>query len=233
MPDVKTIAAVVLVSDLLMPLLLIHMWVALRSASSGQHSWRLSIPLLAALAWGALWAWYPPMSALRLQPPPFGQAGAILTVVLASVAFFSLPPVRRSLIALNPRPLLTFGTWRIVYGAILLVLGLQGALPAAFFWSAAFGDIAVGLWAILILSRQTEASRQELIAWNAVGLVDLVHVLALGAINFGAFYAANPQMPLLNLLPLTGVPLFIAIHIITLRRLFTRNNLTLPQTAAA
>jgi hypothetical protein len=46
--------------------------------------------------------------------------------------------------------------------------------------------------------------------------VDLAHVLVLGAINLRPFYLANPDIAPLNLLPLAGVPVFLALHGMTL-----------------
>jgi hypothetical protein len=106
-------------------------------------------------------------------------------------------------------------------------MGLSGALPPAFFWSAAVGDIVVGLWAMSIMGRPTVTTR-EIAAWNIIGLFDLTHVLALGAVNLSAFYTANPTVPLLNLLPLAGVPVLLVLHAMTLWGMAARRQETSP-----
>ncbi len=106
---------------------------------------------------------------------------------------------------------------------MLLILGILGGLPPAFYWSAAAGDIFVGLWALMIVLRKLHVTRRELIAWNLIGMADLAHVLPLGALNLGAFYAANSAVQPLNLLPLVGVPVFLALQAMSLWGLLARN----------
>lgn len=217
------LAMIVLVSDILAPLALVHVWLALQEASVDRRAWIPAIPVAVACAWAALWTWQPLFVAMRSLPPPRGQAGAILGLILGLLIIFSLSPLRRLVAGLNPKPLVTFGAWRIVYGTILLILGLQGGLPAEFFWSAAIGDIAVGLWALSILTRLEKVSLVEMKGWNAAGLADLLHVIVLGATFFGGFYQTHPEVPRLNLLPLALVPLFITVHGVTLWNLTRRS----------
>src|SRR5262245_49161433 len=131
MPDAN-LATIVSVSDVLAPLALMHVWLALREAVTVRRGWVLAIPVVLASAWAALWTWQPLFVAMRSLPPPRGQAGAILDSILCLLIIFSLPPLRRLVTGLDPKPLVTFGAWRIVYGVILLILGLQGGLPASF-----------------------------------------------------------------------------------------------------
>jgi hypothetical protein len=49
-----------------------------------------------------------------------------------------------------------------------------------------------------------------------------------GALNLRGFYLANPNVPLLGLLPLVGVPAFIAVHIMTLWALYARRSVLVP-----
>ena len=229
MPNAN-LAAIVLVSDGLAPLALVHVWLGLQQASAARRAWLFAIPVGVACAWAALWTWQPLFVALRSLPPPRGQAGAILGLIIGLLIIFSLPPLRRLVAGLNPKPLVSFGAWRIVYGTILLILGLQGGLPAEFFWSAAIGDIAVGLWALSILTRLETVSLIELKGWNALGLIDLLHVIMLGATFFGGFYQAHPDVTRLNLLPLALVPLFVTVHVVTLWSL-TRRSQPIVQSA--
>jgi hypothetical protein len=52
----------------------------------------------------------------------------------------------------------------------------------------------------------------------------------LGAAFFGGFYQAHPDVTRLNLLPLALVPLFVAVHVVTLWRL-TRRSQPIVQSA--
>jgi hypothetical protein len=208
---------IITLSDLLTAAALMTVWIALvRNRRDGAGTLAIAGMVLIALGWAALWAWYPPLSAMRLNPPPGGQVAAILTLVVGLPALLVFGTVRRLFASINPASLVVLGPWRIVFGSILWVLGALGGLPKAFFLTAGLGDIVVGLWAIAILTRRTSARPGEVIAWNIVGLVDLLHVLVLAAINLRPFYLNQPAIPPANLLPLVGVPTFIAIHVMTL-----------------
>jgi hypothetical protein len=204
--------------DCLMLVTVLTVWrVLIRARTEGPRSTAMAWPLLLALGWGALWIWYPPLAAARLSSPPGGQGIAIAAVVVGLVSLLALPGVRTYFRTADHVLFVRLGPWRIVYGALLVGLGLLGGLPAQFFWSAGAGDILVGLWALAILWRRTTVSRLQLVAWNAAGLADLLHVLVLGATFLRPFFLSHPELtPPLNLLPLVGVPMFIALHTMSL-----------------
>jgi hypothetical protein len=223
MLDMASIATVIIASDAMILFTLGTVWVALRMASPGHPALRMfGMALAVASLWGILWTFWPPLVAQRFAPPPFGQAGAILFVVVGFASLLLSRTVREYLRDARLEWLATMGIWRLVYGGLLLALGLSNALPSAFFWSAALGDIAVGMWSATMMARRLKATSAEFAAWNVVGLVDLVHVLALGAVNLAPFYLANLGLTPLNMLPLAGVPVFLALHILTLWGLAAR-----------
>jgi hypothetical protein len=217
MADITLISSIVTASDMLMPVTMVAIAITFRTANPGTSGSRILSGLtFVALAWGAIWAWFPPLAAIRLAPPPFGQIMAILGVVLTFIAFRFTTPVRAYWQSAKLETLVWNGPWRAVYGSALLAIGLSGGFPNEFFWSAAAGDILVGLWAIAILARGATVKRAEILGWNILGALDLFHVLVLGAIFLRPFYLANPEIPLLNLLPLAGVPVLLAAHVMTL-----------------
>jgi hypothetical protein len=225
MPNAEMIATVVSASDALMPITLITIWLALRGAGASSRVLQIfGAFLLAVLVWGAIWTWVPQVAALRLLPPPSGQAGAILTALVGCLALMFIPAMRAFFRTAQLQWLVPLGIWRAVYGSVLLILGNLGGLPPAFFWSAAAGDIFVGLWALAIMLRKLQVTQRELIVWNLIGMADLAHVLPLGALNLGAFYAANSTVQPLNLLPLVGVPVFLSLEIMSLWGLLARRN---------
>jgi hypothetical protein len=212
-----SLSTLVWITDLLTPLTVFSVWLTLRRADSTSFSPRLlAVPLLLVLLWGALWTWWPTLAAMRFAPPPFSQAGAILSVIVSLNLLRFIPRVRQMFQTINVQRLVDLGVWRVVYGSILLLIGLQNGLPPEFFWSAAAGDIFVGLWAITIIFQRPNVSLREILAWNVVGLLDLLHVLFLGVLYLANFYASHPDVPVLNLLPLVGVPLLLVLHIYTL-----------------
>lgn len=189
----------------------------------------VAVVLLAALVWGALWTWYPPLASTRLAAPPGGQAGAIVALIVTLLSLLIVPAVRDYFKHVDAARLVALGLWRLVYGTMLLAIGLLDGLPASFYLSAAVGDLLVGLWALLILTRRESASGAEIVAWNVVGLVDLLHVITLAALHLRPFFIVHPELPPLNLLPLVGVPLFIALHALTLWGLRERQAATLQK----
>jgi hypothetical protein len=211
------VQALVFMTDLLMPFTVFSIWwTLLKARSGGPPVIIMAVPFVLALAWGALWGFNPTLSSWRFLPAPAGQAGAILSLIIALNFLRLSPSVRAMFRSIDMSRLVDMGGWRVLYGSALLFIGMQGALPSEFFWSAALGDILVGLWAFTIMVRRPNISRGELIAWNGFGLLDLLHVLALGALFLPSFYQNHPEVPPLNLLPLVGVPLLLVLHIMTL-----------------
>jgi len=169
-----------------------------------------------------IYSYTPILAALRANVF-FVQPLMILSMIVFLVVIGASERGRSYFQASSLQPIITTYLWRAVFGGCLLALGLNSGLPPAFFWSAALGDIAIGIWALAIWMRLPSVSTLELKAWNSFGLLDLLHVLALGAINLNAFYGANPQIAPLTLLPLFGVPLFIAMHIHLYRTISARS----------
>lgn len=225
--------AIIDVCDALIALMVVTFWIALvRGRRDGASAFEIAVVLLAALGWGALWAWHPTFAAMRLAPPPQGQVAAILTLVLGLPSLLVFSSVRKLFLSLDPITITALGPWRIVFGSILLLLGLAGGLPPGFFVSAAIGDILTGVWAISILSRRAGATVGEHTLWNLFGLADLLHVLALAVIHLRPFLLAHPELPPLNLLPLVGVPLFIALHVMNLWAIARRRTIRSAPTAS-
>jgi len=213
------LALVILLQDVLIVMLVAHVCLVLRQpsqpiAKAPAVSW---LPIV-ALIWGALWSYVPVMQNMRLSPPPLGQAAAILASVVVLCGFWLGPTVRTLHPDTDYRPLLGLAVWRLVFGMSILAVGVGGGLPSSFYWSVGLGDLAVGLFGAALILRTTGVSRRLFLIWNVVGMIDLIHVLVLGAITLIPFFAAKPDLPLTNLLPLTGVPLLLSLHFLGLRR---------------
>ncbi|OYY76381.1 MAG: hypothetical protein B7Y43_15165 [Sphingomonas sp. 28-62-20] len=212
---------IALVSDILMPITLVTIWLVVARDQPKQTTklWA-GLVLIGAATLAAATAWYPPLAAIRLEPAPGAQVAVVpfLAFGLPSI-LLSLPATRPFLARIDPLSAARIGIWRAVYGSVLLAMGLAGGLPEGFYRSVATGDIAVGLWALWIVTRSNRVSDHHLLAWNVAGLIDLLHVIPLAITILRPFIIANPDVPTLNLLPLAGVPLFIALHIVTIRNL--------------
>ena len=81
------------------------------------------------------------------------------------------------------------------------------------------GDIAAGIGAIIALQAFRKGrldERQVIIRGNAIGILDFITVLGLGA---GIVLQEQSADIAFNLIPLYVVPMFILLHIFSLQRL--------------
>ena len=180
---------------------------------------RIAPVLVIALATliGLANAFLPPLAALR-DHFPLAQPLAVVGMSIGLLAFGLSPAGRDYFRTAAVKPLIALQGWRLMFGALLLAAGMLGALPPAFFWSVALGDMIVGAWAISIWRRREPASHTELKIWSGVSLLDLLHLLPRAVIALPPFYAAHPDLFRPILLPLLGVPMLIALQILLLRR---------------
>ncbi len=169
--------------------------------------------VLPLVIWGVAWAYLPELVALR-RNTQFG----ILISISTAVVYLPLTMRRFEVSATAAKEVLRLAGWRVVFGGLLGIIGGIGGLPAGFYLSAAAGDIAVGIAGLGLLA-QGRVSNTALLVWHSVGLFDLVHVLAVGAIYLVPFFSANPAIPIFGLLPIVGVPIFIALHVVAVRSL--------------
>ncbi|MGH2352906.1 MAG: hypothetical protein ACRDJN_14955, partial [Chloroflexota bacterium] len=153
-------------------------------------------------------------------------AGFLTALLLAA----RIPVVARILADPGTAARLTLPHTLRVVGVLFLIVAAQGHLPAAFALPAGLGDIAVGVAAPFVAWRLTREPRgagavAEAVRLHALGLLDLVVALGLGVLlGSPLLLAGTPSTDALRLLPLalvpTGaVPLAIALHLVTLRRL--------------
>ena len=172
--------------------------------------------LLLAIAVGMV-ATLPPTT------PPFAVFG--LTALVLAAGWF-LEGFRAWLAVIDERCLVALHLTRFV-GAYFLYLYARGELPYAFAVPGGLGDIAVAILAALLLlwgPPRDARRRVAYLAWNALGLVDILFVVVTAArlgLADPASMAALLRLPL-SLLPTFLVPLIIASHVILGLRLWRR-----------
>ena len=152
------------------------------------------------------------------QPPlPMGLAAAT-PLVLFLVWFVASPGFRQYTMTLNPRVLTWVQSLRIE-GFVFLVLATYGILPKVFALPAGWGDMLIGATALFAgLKLATPDRRKLFIAWQLLGMADLISAVALGTLA-GVIdphaIATNAMTVLpLSMIPTFGVPLFMILHII-------------------
>jgi hypothetical protein len=173
-----------------------------------------------------------------------GTAGIGLAVVVPVVvlSLLTLGNARvRDLIGRTPLfGLVAVQSLRVI-GVSFVVLYAARRLPAPFAPIAGWGDVAVGLLAMLLLLRLTRKQatipRGPLLLWNVLGVADLVTAVFLGAtsspgpiqIFHGQTNSAGMAMLPWILIPCFLVPAFLFLHLCT----FYRLRRTLPEKQAS
>lgn len=152
---------------------------------------------------------------LRLASAP---AIAIIVWSLTAIVmllWWRVPLVRSWVDSLPLRALIVLHLCRFV-GFYFLILGREGRLPEAFAFPAGVGDIAVAFVALALVASRLVQSRWLVIAWNILGLADIIAVV-FNALRCGLrdwqSMAALRELPL-AMLPTFFVPLILASHIL-------------------
>jgi hypothetical protein len=158
---------------------------------------------------------------LLLRPPVPQLVLAGLTIGLIAAGALA-PGFRVWLAGLNIRQIVAIHVTRFI-GIYFLVLYGRGELPWAFAVPGGWGDIVVATGALgLVLLVPDLASRRGLVmAWNVVGMVDILGVVATAfrlALADPASMSALLRLPL-SLLPTFLVPVIIASHVLLFARL--------------
>jgi hypothetical protein len=165
-----------------------------------------------------------------LARAPFVIPLAILGSVAASVlAYGRVPALRAALAGVDLRVPILFNVVRAPIGAAFLVEYANGRLPALFALRGGWGDIVAGalaIVAVVALPATTRARRGIVLAWNALGLLDILSVVATA--QYLLFVAHDPLMraafPSFGyaLLPTLVVPWVVLSHLFAFSRLRRR-----------
>jgi hypothetical protein len=198
----------------------------------------LARPASRAVAIGVslgLAAWFAAASAIAQvgflgggRPPSFAVFGLRFAVplVIVALAFAAFEPLRRA--ALDPElqpSLIAVQTFRVIGGVFLVLLALH-ALPAVFAVPAGTGDVLIGLTAPAAARSLRSGRTSRAVAWNLLGLLDLVVAVTVGVAASGPLrlLSVTPSTAALGVLPLVLVPTFLVplaaiLHLVSLRTL--------------
>jgi hypothetical protein len=206
-----------------------------RGARSAGSS-RARAALLAAAAGVVLGGWLAASAVIAVRghylgtpdgPPWLGiAAGGSL---IALLAMSRIPAVARALAAPGS---LSRSAWphafRVAGVSFLIVMAL-GHLSWLFAIPAGLGDVAVGIRAPFVARRLARGTGHRGAVWfHALGTLDLVNALILGGlIGYGVVHTTSPNDALallpIVLIPTAGVPLLLALHVVSLRHLVARS----------
>jgi hypothetical protein len=157
--------------------------------------------------------------------------GAPLVATVALVLV--MPAVRRALAAI-PLPLLVGLNIVRLGGVLFVLLAFTERLSGPFPYFAGWGDFATGALAVPVVwlaTRETRIGDRLIIAWNTLGLLDLILAVSLGMlsrngsplqlIHAGVGTAAMQTLPW-AFVPTVLVPFFLIAHGIIFARLRAR-----------
>jgi hypothetical protein len=184
------------------------------------------------LTWAALGVWLAAVFAIGtaggfVRPPDTPPLPLLLGVTLPLAVFLAAYRGSRTfhdfVLSADLRLLTAVQAWR-AGGLGFIALYTYGVLPGLFAWPAGLGDIAIGLtapWIAHALMRDRAfAGTPRFAVWNALGILDLVVAVSLGAASswflsaLGGGVTTTPmaQMPLV-LIPTFFVPIFVMLHL--------------------
>ena len=198
-----------------------------------------TVALLAA--WFAFVVFLGATQALNAGPPALAAA-VILPIAALCLAFFSVPSIKAAAMAM-PLPALEAVHAARVLGISFVLLYAAGRLPAPFAPLAGWGDIFVGVAALPVawaMSRYGARVRRLTLAWNALGLLDLVTAISLGATSAPGpiqIFAGPPDSAIMTTLPWLLIPGFLVpsymfFHIVIFYRLTRRGASTIADPAS-
>jgi hypothetical protein len=156
---------------------------------------------------------------------PLPLVGVLFCLPLLVVGALALryPRVRSTLVAI-PMPLLIGLNGMRVLGVLFLVLAAAGRLSGPFPFSAGWGDIITGAFAIplaLIVARSQKPPAGAIMLWSIFGILDLLVAIGLGLtsatgsplqlIHAGAGSEAMQYLPFC-LIPTVLVPFYLLTH---------------------
>jgi len=159
-------------------------------------------------------------------PPLPLLIGFLAPLIVFMGAYWGIGVFRDFVLAFDLRLAAGIQAWRFA-GLAFIALAAHRVLPAPFAWQAGLGDMAIGItapWVLLALIRRPGFATSPLfVAWNLLGILDLVSALGTGAVStilaagsVGAVTTAPmAQLPLV-LIPAYFVPVFFMLHLAAL-----------------
>lgn len=198
-------------------------------ANHERRSFRAAATLLILWFAAALAAsWFGFYQGAETRTPTI-QFGLLIPILAGVILYWRSRVLRRVVASASQGFLVGIQIYRVL-GLVFLVLLVRGEMPGVFALPAGTGDVAVGLVAPLIAfaaARGLRGSKGLLLAWNWLGLADLLVAVATGflsspsplqALAFGNPNTLITAFPLV-MIPVFLVPLAVLLHFASLAKL--------------
>jgi len=183
---------------------------------------------------GALTVWFAGMIALSASGafvagaggPPTIALGVFPPLIIGGAGLVFSRTIRTKALAI-PQPWLVAVQSLRMLGIVFVILLGYGVLPPQFALPAGWGDFVVGALAPLVayaLAREHPWARSLTVAWNILGIMDLLVALGMGALSAPSairIFHGSPstgvmaQLPL-SMIPVFAVPIFLILHVVSL-----------------
>lgn len=179
------------------------------------------------LVWLALLVVLAATGVISLLPATLLPIPIVISMALPLVVYAASATFRAYIRALDLRALTLLHVWRVPAALAFFWYGGQGLLPATFVRNAGWGDLITGLLALVVVAGVVRFPRWRFagyLGFHLFGFADFVVAVGTG---FTFSLLGDPLMETLRvlpmaLIPLFGVPVTGALHIMVLHRLFTR-----------
>jgi hypothetical protein len=165
--------------------------------------------------------------------PPLVPMAIFLPLLVALPLLIRSKRMAAVLDAVSPAWLVGFQVYRVL-GYVFLVRWSAGELPGTFALPAGIGDVLVGVLALPVafyLQSGATGGRAAAYAWNALGILDLLVAVTLGALTATGRLpvdvpnVAASSFPLV-MIPAFAVPLSLILHGVSLWQLMRRTRAT-------
>jgi hypothetical protein len=175
------------------------------------------------------------------QPVPYIALAIGLPILVGALFIRGSKQVREIIAAVPQSQLVAFQFYRVL-GVTFLVLHAAGQLPGIFALPAGFGDVMVGLTALMVGARAGRSENDQLvILWNCLGISDLLIALATGFLSaptrFQILSLDAPNVLIgsfpLVMIPIFAVPLSIVLHLASLSKISAAHGWVRKQAVSA
>lgn len=190
---------------------------------SERSSPRFSLALF-ALSWLAAVALIAASGALRALPAQVIPLWVLATNALMVIAHRRRGAFRAAVDAMDARAVFGFQALRAPIGAAFVYFGSRGVLPERWAAHAGWGDLAVGVFALVIVFAGATGARWRgtRLVFTVLGLADIVsvviHAQIVAVVQHDARFVSVATALPFAVIPFFVVPLVFATHALSFRR---------------
>jgi hypothetical protein len=210
-------------------------------ADRGRIVSMIGIVLFGWLALALFLGWQGIFRSAVNQPVPAMALAMSIPILVGALFIRASKQVREIIEAVPQSQLVAFQFYRVL-GVTFLALYAAGQLPGIFALPAGWGDVTVGLTALVVGAFVARSENDQLVSlWNWLGIIDLVIAVATGFLSapsrFQIFSLDAPNVLIgsfpLVMIPIFAVPLSIVLHLASLSKIRASHRSVMKQAISA